>query len=111
MSLLYGAGGSSQAVPWGRAGGEGDARLPAGTIPSALAEGSSSLIPLARVEGGSQVSPRPHSQRVFILPIPGEWLVLQQGGSSAGTWGDGAGRQAQPEKQPASLSPFPHPEQ
>lgn len=57
----------------------------------------------ARVEGGSQVSPRPRSQCVFILPVPGERLVLQQDRSSAGTWGDGAGRQAQPEKQAASL--------
>lgn len=31
--------------------------------------------------------PRPRSQCASILPVPGEWFVLQQGHSRAGTWG------------------------
>ena len=91
-------------------GAESDARLPAGTVPSPLAEGSSSPVASAGVEGGSQVSPGPCSQRVSLSR---PWRAARAAAGLQGCWHreDGAGRQAQPEIQSASPSPFPHPEQ
>lgn len=55
-------------------GEEGDCRLSSDTIPSFLERGSSSLMALAWIEEGSQVSPRPLSEWGSVLLVPGEWL-------------------------------------